>query len=239
MKFLIAILLIVLLLGCAKEAVEKTPVESTTQPTEQKQPLTIEQPVELPKVEDEVADTDSTVETKEEMSDQSKEILGLADKKVNNLKYTYFGPETLPAAYTFWVKGNKIKIELNKGGEHRIDQEYYKYVYLDRSTKSAVVVCAEGSGACDISLGPQEIIFGLYSNIKTPLDWLSEITSLEIVSTENLHSREVYRAESNLGMVWIDTYTGVPLKIEKDGETLLRVEGVIVNQVKDADVNYE
>jgi hypothetical protein len=231
MKYLIAILLVVLVVGCAEEVSE--------QPTTQESAVE-QQPAEAPKQQEQKpVETDSTIETKEEMSAQSKEILGLSDKRIMSLKYTYFGQETLPAAYDFWVKGDKIKIELPQSGRHRIDREFYKYVYLDRSAKTAFVVCTSDAGACDISLGPQEIIYGLYGNIKTPLEWLDEITSLEIVSTENLHTREVYRAESNIGMVWIDSYTGLPLKIEKDGETLLRMEGMIFNQVKDEDVNYE
>ena len=235
MKYLIAIFLVLLLVGCAKEV----PEQPTTQKTQE--PITEQQPIEeTPKQQEEKpVETDSTKETREEMSAQSKEILGLSDKRVRSLKYTYFGSETLPAAYDFWVKGDKIKIEFPKGGEYWIDQEVYKFVYLDKADKTAVAVCAEDAGACDISLGPQEISFGVYGNIKTPLEWLDEITALDIVSTENLHTREVYRAESNIGMVWIDTYTGVPLQIEKDGKTLLRVEGMVVNQVKDSDVSYE
>jgi len=240
MKYLIAILLIVLLVGCAQEAVQET-TTPTEQPVEKVPDTTTEQkPAEVEATgEEEPVETDSTKETREEMSDKSKEVLGLAEKRVMSLEYSYFGPETLPASYNFWVKGDKIKIEFPKDGKYRIDQDYYKYVYLDKAANTAVVVCAEDAGACDISLGPQEIHYGLYGNIKTPLEWLDEITSFEIVSTENLYTREVYRAESNIGMVWIDTYTGVPLQIEKDGETLLRIERIVVNQVKDEDVSYE
>jgi len=234
MKLLFVIFLVALLVGCAKElpsgthperVAASTPVQQVSQQTTPS--LTPDQPVE----------TDSTKQTREEMSAKSKEVLGLAANRVRSMKYDYFGPETLPASYAFWIKDDKIKIELSKGKEYRINQNYYEYVYLDKKLKKAVVVCAKDAGSCDTD--PQDISYTLYGDIKTPLDYLSQITSFEIVSTENLHSREVYRAESNLGMVWIDTYNGLPLQIEKDGKTVLRAEGIVINQVTDADVNYE
>jgi hypothetical protein len=231
-KYIINLILIIFLVSCASQEPAAEPKIEPSLETVTTQPVIT--PTDNPPEE-----TDSIKETRESMTAESKEILGLSEKKVRNLQYTYYGPETLPAAYNMWVKGNKIKIELPKGNEYWIDQDLYKYVYVDRDAKTAKVVCDADSGACDASLGPQEIPFSRYGYIKTPLDWLDEVNSLDIISTENLQNREVYRAESNIGMLWLDTYTGLPLQIEKDGKTLLRAEGVVVNQVKDSDVNYE
>ena len=73
---------------------------------------------------------------------------------------------------------------------------------------------------------------------KTPLEYLSDITDYEIIGSEKIDTRNTHRGESNVGLVWIDTYTGVPLQVEKDGKRLMRIEQFIFNQVKDSDVVY-
>ena len=233
MRYLIAVLIIgLLLVACAPQEVSDVEVSSE----EAEIVPEAEEPVQE-QVEEKMPETDSVKEMKAEMSDETKELLGLAEKKVKNYEYEYQGPETGQFVYNFWIKGDKIKIELHKSQKYQTAEDDFSVVYMDKAEKTAMGVC-EVKSLCKKNTDTIDIYYEDW-NIKTPLDYLAEITSYEIVSTEKIDNREAYRGESNIGMVWIDTYTGVPVQVEKDGKRIMRIEQFKFNQVDDSEVEYQ
>lgn len=239
MKYLIGILIVALLLvSCTPE--ETTEVDASDDVVDVVEDVKDSQETGQEETQEETDDafeTDSVKETREKLSEESKEVLELAKQRVKNYAYTYFGVETGQFEYDYAIKDGKIRITIDKDSKYQKTEDDYRVVYLDTVDETAIGVCEERS-LCKVNLEPIDLVYTDWRAIKTPLDYLAEITEYEIISTEVIDGRENYRGESNIGMVWIDIYTGLPMQVEQDGVRVLEIADLKFNQLKDEEVVY-
>ena len=55
------------------------------------------------------------------------------------------------------------------------------------------------------------------------------------VGEEVIDDRSTWKIDTNKGTLWIDSFYGIPLKVESSGKTY-RFQQIAVNSVEDADV---
>lgn len=220
-KILPILLLLVLLLGCAKVSEdklvdtvgeEKEPsiqVEETAEPPKE----TIETPVvetkEKPTTE-EVDETEPIVVTKPlpelELTGELKELMDKLERKVKNYKYTYGVPPLSTEINTYSVQ---LK---NKAGEEeyliRVDlydyeptilQDYWDTVFLNPATQEAKIYCLDKSRCqskeVDKLNKTEEVSYDEYKK-KTPTDWAKEIPNdAKLIGPELLDKKTVTKFE--------------------------------------------
>lgn len=124
----------------------------------------------------------------------------------------------------YFIKGSNIKIQLYSVNLYDRDN-YFDTVYLNMETKTAFGYC-EGvtSGRCpnpdrEFKLNYDEFI------IKTPLDWLADLTYAEWVGAEQFDERlaqmvEYKRIGGNTVRVWLDSFSGIPVQVVVYGDDL-------------------
>jgi len=168
----------------------------------------------------------------EEPSIGVEDILSLADKKVQSVKYRYKGPETKDFFYEFTVKGSKIKYILSPVIFIDVEADVYDAIYLDVDSKSA-------EGHCDAQKcyrrGKKTDLDYDEMYILTAFDWLNKIDSAELLDGEQIDRRSTWRLLTDDFTIWIDSFYGVPLQVES-GDEIYIFENIRVNGVKDSDV---
>lgn len=185
-------------------------------------------------IEEEVEEPVEEVPEEKEMSLEVKELLGIADEKVQSLRYSYKGPETDESLYKFVMKGNNVKYVLDPPNKP-IDayEDAYDTIYLDTELKTAQAYCDDRK--CKVKgkkadLGYDEVY------IWTPLDWLDNIEFAEKVGEELIDRRNTWKLSTkNLGTMWVDSFFGVPLQVEFD-ENKYQFMKMVFNDVKDEEV---
>jgi outer membrane lipoprotein-sorting protein len=227
MRYKILILFAVLLFvsGCAQapETQEPTAPEDGVVPEETPEETPEEEPEEEQRV----------------MSEELLLLLARAEEKVNSMSYLYYGPPDSHIGYEFHVMGSNIKVVLPS--RVRFDtNRYYDTAYLDTEEQTAFGYC-EAPGCED-----KETAFTLkYDDYirDTPLDKLSLLEYGEIKAEETIESRKVklveFEGENMTGKMWIDTYSGLPLKVEETvaGDTLTtEFRNMGINSVTESDV---
>ena len=176
---------------------------------------------------------DAIVDAKQ-IPGEIKELLGIANEKVASLSYKYKGPESKDFIYEFYVKGDKIKYILQPGYKTAdVDNDAYNTVYIDKKAKTA-------KGYCDarncIVKGKKADLNYDNSYILTPLDWLKNIDYAEKTGEELIEARNTLKVStSDNKTIWIDTFFGLPLRVESSGNTY-KFQGIAINGVKDDDV---
>ena len=105
-------------------------------------------------------------------------------------------------------------------------------VFIDKTAETAMsyceaIYCAVNGKKADLSYGE--------SYISTVFDWIS-VTKAEKVGEEVIDDRATWKIDSNKGILWVDTFYGIPLKVESNGKTY-KFEQISVNRVQDSDVN--
>ncbi|MBU90743.1 hypothetical protein CMO94_04325 [Candidatus Woesearchaeota archaeon] len=186
----------------------------------------IEEPVE--KIIEELSD-------EEGISSEIKELLAIADKQVESLRYSYKGPETNNFFYDFSVKGNKIKYILSPTYFIDVEVDEYDAIYLDKEFETALAYC--DSKKC-YREGKKAVLDYDESYILTALDWLNEIKNAEKLGEEVIGKKNTWKLAADGFTVWIDTYLGVPVQVEF-GDNIYLFEKMTYNDVKDEEVSVK
>ena len=160
-----------------------------------------------------------------------KELLEKSKTRVSNVYYHYQGPETGSNFHEFYIKGSKIKIKPYLETKTLDKPSSYDSIFIDKTARTAAsyceaVYCAYKGKKEDLNYGQAYII--------TIFDW-AEVERAAKVGEEVIDSRSTWKIETNLGILWIDTFYGIPLKVESNGKTY-RFEQIAVNSVQDSDV---
>ena len=160
-----------------------------------------------------------------------EELLEKSKTRVKNVYYKYRGPETGSNFHEFFIKGSKIKIKpyleiktLDKPGS-------YDSIFIDKTARTSASYCE--AVYCAYRGKKQDLNYG-QAYIPTIFDWI-EVEQAAKVGEEVIDSRSTWKLETNLGTLWIDTFYGIPLKVESNGNTY-RFEQISVNSVQDSDV---
>lgn len=212
-KYLFFILVILLLSACA-----------TTQHTP---------PNPVPEAKPVVPAESSNEKSMQGISPDVKELLDKSKTRVKNIYYRYRGPETGTNLFEFYVKDTKIKYLPARELKILDKPESYNAVYIDSTAKTAQTYCDDRT--C-LYKGKKSDLNYNSAYIMTISDWAGSITSAQKVGEEVIDDRSAWKIETNKGTMWVDTFYGIPLKIES-GNSKFRFEQLGVNSVQNSDVN--
>ncbi len=217
MKRIVALLLMVLVVACAKPAVVDTPsapVPAAPQPASK--------PVE-PVVEEKIVSptpapipTPAPVEVAKNTPDVQA-ILDKADEKVTSYLFYYAPPPDNLARNKYFVKGNRVKVELYEVNFYNAE-DYFDTVYLDRIKKTAIAFCENRqTSLCAKSTQAQVLPYEEYA-IKLPHEYLEEVSSASKMGSETLYDRMSVKLKYNVKgqeyETWVDQYSGLPMRVK-------------------------
>ena len=174
----------------------------------------------------------ATSQPKQEISADVKDLLTKYKTKVNSIHYNYRGPQTGSNFFEFYVKGTKIKYLPYRETKVLDKRESYDSIFIDKTSKTAQSYCL--APYC-IYKGKKENLNYADVYISTIFDWIDSITQAKKVGEEIIDDRSTWKLDTNQGILWVDTFYGIPLKIESGGKTF-KFEQLAVNSVQDSDV---
>jgi len=166
-----------------------------------------------------------------EIAADVKDLLSKHKTKITGVYYKYRGPETGSNFHEFYVKGNKIKYNPSLETKTLDRPDSYDAIFIDKVAKTAQSYCT--AAYCTYK-GKKDNLNYDDAYIGTVFDWLS-VTSAKKVGEEVIESRSTWKIETDKGILWVDTFYGIPLKADSSGKTY-RFEQLAVNSVTDADV---
>lgn len=172
------------------------------------------------------------VTPKQEISAEAKELLDKSKVKVKSIYYKYRGPQTGNNFYEFYVKGTKIKYLPYRELKSLDKPDSYDSIFIDKIAKTAQSYCI--ASYCVYKGKKADLNYG-DAYISTVFDWLDSIIQAKKVGEEVIDDRTTWKLETNEGILWVDTFYGIPLKIDSSGK-LFRFEQIAVNSVQDSDV---
>lgn len=166
------------------------------------------------------------------ISDEVKQLLDKSKTKVSNVYYKYKGPETGDNYYDFYVKASKIKYLPYREIKVLDKPESYNSVYIDKTAKTSQSYCDDRT--C-LYKGKKGDLNYDDAYIPTMLDWIGSLTSAEKIGEEVIDDRSTWKVQTDKGILWIDTFYVIPLKIDSHGK-LYRFQQLGVGNVQDSDV---
>lgn len=214
----IALLLLVFVIGCAPVQ-QQTASPTTGQDTK---PVVAEVAEPAPK---------EQPNPRQEISDEVKELLGKHKTKVSSIYYKYRGPETGANFYDFYAKGAKIKYKPYLELRSLDAPGSYDSIFIDKTARTAQSYCE--AAYCRYKGKKEDLSYG-NAYINSIFDWI-DVTDAKKVGEELIEARSTWKLETNKGIVWVDSFYGVPLKVESSGKSY-RFEQISVNSVQDSDV---
>ena len=137
-------------------------------------------------------------------------------EKIKKVQYFYTGPETGTNNWKFVVEGNRIVYEPVLETKYPYKPEHYDSIVINKEAKTAETYCL---GPFCVANGKKSDLKYDANYIKTTLDWVDGITKAEKIGEEVIEQRDTWKISTNNGMLWIDTFYGVPLKVESNGKT--------------------
>lgn len=168
---------------------------------------------------------------KQEIPAEVKELLDKSKTRVKSIYYHYRGPETGSNFHEFYVKGDKIKYKPYLEIKSLDKPDSYDTIFIDKKAGTAqsyctAAYCAYKGKKSDLS----------YANFYLPtvFDWIDGLASAKKVGEEVIDSRSTWKVETSKGILWVDTFYGIPLKVESGGKTY-RYQQISVNSVQDSD----
>ena len=221
MKRMIALLMMVLVVACAKPAVvdsELPPAPAAPQPMPTPAEPVVEEkvvaPSPAPKVETKPAEP--VQETMKNTPDVQA-VLDKADEKVTSYEFYYAPPPDNLARNKYHVKDTKVKVELYEVNFYN-PEDYFDTVYLDTVKKTAVAFCENRqTSLCGKSTQAQNLPYEEYA-IKLPHEYLAEVSSATKIGSETLYDRMTvklkYEVNGQAYETWVDQYSGLPLRIK-------------------------
>ena len=188
-----------------------------------------------PKAEVNVNPSAATPTTQQPSQDISAEVEGLLNKsktRVKSIYYKYKGPETGNDFYDFYVKDTKIKYKPALEIKTLDTADSYDTIFIDKTARTAASYCV--ATYCAYKGKKQDLSYD-DAYILTIFDWVSDLTEANKVGEEVIDDRNTWKIETNKGILWIDTFYGIPLKAESGGKTY-RFQQISANSIADADV---
>ena len=146
-----------------------------------------------------------------------KDIQDLMDKSKKNyvnVSYLYKGPENTNDFYEFYLKDDKIKYVPPRKLKSLDTESSYNAVYVDKTKKTTELYCDDPQ--CKYKGKKEDLDYG-YAYVMTPYDWIDGIDEASKISEEVFEGRKTWKLSTNKGYVWIDTFYGLPIKIESQG----------------------
>ena len=196
------------------------PVREVSKPiTEPETKVDVKQPVE------------KAIEPKQEIATEVKELLDKHKTRVKSIYYKYRGPETGSNFHEFYIKGNKIKYKPYLEIKSLDKPDSYDTIFIDKTAKTAQSYCI--AAYCAYKGKKSDLNYG-EAYISTMFDWI-DVTEAKKVGEEVISNRNTWKIDTGKGILWIDAFYGIPLKVESSGKTY-KFEQVSVNSVQDADV---
>lgn len=164
-----------------------------------------------------------------------KEVLDRSTK-VGSMHYLYKRfDKPLERAIDVWVKGKYVKQELMVQREV-LHQNEMDVIIFDIENKTAEAYC-ESRKFCIKTGAIGAVDFDRYY-LKTPLDWIDGVTSVEKISEARISNRDVWqlRIDENTSL-WVDTFFGVPLRVDA-GDERHEFQNIAFNSVVDSEVQF-
>ena len=166
-----------------------------------------------------------------EIAADIEELLNKYKTRVSSIYYKYRGPETGSNFHEFYIKGNKIKYKPYLELKSLDLPESYDAIFIDKLAKTAQSYCI--AAYCTYKGKKADLNYN-DAYISTVFDWIS-VTEAKKIGEEVIDNRNTWKIEPNKGILWIDTFYGIPLKTESGGKAY-KFEQLAVNSVQDADV---
>lgn len=215
LAFLLFVIVLVLIAACAPAQQVSTPAlkpEAKVEANKSQEPAVTEQ--------------------KSEISADVRELLDKPKTRIKSIYYKYRGPETGNNFYEFYVKGDKIKYKPARELQSLDQPNSYDSIFIDKTAKTAQSYCLEPY--CKYK-GKKEDLNYDDAYMPTILDWVSGLTQAIKIGEEVIDERNTWKIETSKGILWVDTFYGVPLKVDSSGK-IYRFQQISVNSVQDADV---
>jgi hypothetical protein len=252
MKKILIILLVIALMACGAEQETPTPpVDTTPEPVD-----TTPDPVPVDTTPEPVDTTPDPVDTTPEPEPEpeyDRFIADLMDKgrtKIKSMQYEYVTDKLMIPGDIYFVRGDKIKVKLQRPLELRDRDNYFDAVFVDVNDNEARAFCMDvwDKNDCLEMYKEFSITAGKYIH-DSPIDWLERIPpTAKREGTQQWDKRDtmrgIYDAEEE-GYQWVvlmDKTYGVPIYIQRvTGEAESRVEwyefhSFFVNSVLEEDV---
>ncbi len=212
---ILSIAFLIIVAACTTVQTQQEPITPKPEPKVETKP--IEKPL---------------VEPKKVISDAVKGLLDKSKVRVKNIYYKYRGPETGNNFHEFYVKDNKIKYRPAREIQALDRQDSYDVIFIDNAVKTAQSYCE--AAYCVYKGKKADLVYGdVY--ILTVFDWINGITEATKVGEEVIDDRNTWKVQANNGILWLDTFYGIPLKVESNGK-VYRFQQISVNSVQDSDV---
>ncbi|MBI4441210.1 hypothetical protein HY639_03515 [Candidatus Woesearchaeota archaeon] len=223
MRLVILVALVILLVGCAKEAVPGKPVPEVSLPPP-------------PAVEPVAQETQPVQEIQAPAEQPSPELEGLLNKvkKVKSYQFTYSPPPDNKARERYWVKGSKMKMKKLYTPNIVDPEQYYDTVYFDLEKKMATAYCQERRPCQKTRMNNVALDFGSVM-IRLPHEWLTEIAIGSVDAGGKLFDRNTKKVMYDGKTQWLDADYALPVRILVDGSRY-DFEDMAVNSVTDADM---
>ena len=174
---------------------------------------------------------EKAAQPKQEISAEVRELLAKSNTKVSSIYYKYRDPETGANFHEFYVKGSKIRYRPYRELKSLDKPESYDSIFIDKAAKTAQSYCTEAY--CSYKGKKADLNYD-EAYIKTIFDWIG-IKEAKKIGEEVIDGRSTWKLETSNGILWVDTFYGIPLKAESSGKTY-KFEQISVNSVKDSDV---
>jgi len=236
-KIFLLLVLTILISGCGGET-----EDSYVKPKADVEGPSVNE-VDLPSEETEDYD-DSELEGPE-LSSEIKELIGKIDD-IGSLEYSYsVFIKGEPSYYSnVYVKGNKMKQDIDLGSGTFGEKEYYDTIYIDLAKKTAVAYC-EDKDCDDRNLAIDVDYDDFY--VETPFDVIDDIKVGESIGNAMHENKEVeiveYIKDGKEVRVYIWTYRGLPLKYEiRENDELIKKVGFkspVINDVDDEELVHQ
>ncbi len=165
-----------------------------------------------------------------------------ADSKVKSYSFIYVAPPDYLARDTWFIKGNKIRVNLFDV-EYFQRENYYDTIFIDAEKKAAAGYCmSEDESRCPVK-NKQLILDYNEVMIKTPYQIIKLMPYGEVAGSEVLWDRMFqvvkYKKEGITYKVWADSYSGLVAKqalYNEDGDEIEKYEfrHIQINNIDDA-----
>lgn len=169
---------------------------------------------------------------KQEIPAEVKELFDKSKTRVKSIYYHYRGPETGSNFHEFYVKGDKIKYKPYLEIKSLDKIESYDSIFIDKTSKTAASYCT--AAYCAYKGKKSDLSYANFY-LPTVFDWIDGLEYAKKIGEEVIDSRSTWKIEASKGILWVDTFYGIPLKAESNGETY-RYQQISVNNVQDSDV---
>jgi hypothetical protein len=177
------------------------------------------------------------------VKDLSEEAKALFDKtsKVTNVRFNYFSSADPYPKDKYTATRERMKLLLVAKVRYTA-ADSYDTVYLDFEKKEAVAYCEEAStGVCVDPNKKFAVSYERYK-IRTPFQWLDLVESADVTGrSKQISGRQAkevsFKAEGKSGIMWLDSFFGVPLEIEYDG-VKIEFQNMLINDAKDSELYH-